>query len=409
MSARMPLVEVEIESMAYGGSAVGKVGGQVIFVPYTLPGEIITARITQTRGKVAFAQGVELLAVSEDRVFPQCDHFGMGRCGSCQWQHIAYPAQLLLKQDVLADQLERIGGVEDAPIAPVIASPSIYGYRHHLTFKIAPDGKLGLDGTQGEVYPLDVCAVLHPELADGLALLDLETLGLSKIGLWHGENGGMLVIHSAEEDAPELEINLPMSVNLVLPDELPLNLAGDTHVIYTVLGRVVRVTAGTSFRANVGLLPALVTHIQEQLASAKNILELYAGGGILSLFLAQHTNYLTLVESYPPAATDAEFNLAPYEHVDIIEGLVEDVLEEIDGAEYDAVLVNPPDGGMSKEALDGVVALNIPTLLYVSADVPSMARDTKRLLQHGYRLQQVQPFDFAPHTSLIETVALFVR
>ncbi|MGV2433469.1 MAG UNVERIFIED_CONTAM: hypothetical protein LVT10_00025 [Anaerolineae bacterium] len=149
--------------------------------------------------------------------------------------------------------------------------------RHHLTFKIAPDGKLGLDGTQGEVYPLDVCAVLHPDLADGLALLDLETLGLSKIGLWHGENGGMLVIHSAEEDAPELEINLPMSVNLVLPDELPLNLAGDTHVIYTVLERVVRVTAGTSFRANVGLLPALVTHIQEQLASAKNILELYAG------------------------------------------------------------------------------------------------------------------------------------
>ena len=409
MRQSAPLVEVEIESMAYGGSAIGKVGGQIIFVPYTLPGEVITARITETRGKVAFAQGVELLSVSEDRVYPECDHFGMGRCGGCQWQHIAYPAQLLLKQDVLADQLERIGGIEDAPLSPVIPSPQVYGYRHHLTFKIAPDGKLGLDGTQGEVYPLDVCAVLHPDLADGLAQLDLETLGLSKIGLWHGENGAMLVIHSAEEDAPELEIDLPMSVNLVLPDDLPLNLAGDTHVIYTVLGRAVRVTAGTAFRANVGLLPLLVEHVQQQLASAKSILELYGGGGIFSLFLADHTDYLTLVESHPPAATDAEFNLSGYEHVDIIEGEVEDVLEEIDGSEYDAVLVNPPDGGMSKEALDGVVALQIPVLVYVSGDVPSMARDTKRLLQHGYRLQQVQPFDFAPHTSLIETVSVFVR
>ncbi|MGV2433470.1 MAG UNVERIFIED_CONTAM: hypothetical protein LVT10_00030 [Anaerolineae bacterium] len=123
----MPLVEVEIESMAYGGSAVGKVGGRSSLCPTPSPARSSPPASPRRAEKLAFAQGVELLAVSEDRVFPQCDHFGMGRCGSCQWQHIADPAQSLLKQDVLADQLERIGGVEDAPIAPVIASPSIYG------------------------------------------------------------------------------------------------------------------------------------------------------------------------------------------------------------------------------------------------------------------------------------------
>ncbi|MCA9914735.1 MAG: hypothetical protein KC496_15385, partial [Anaerolineae bacterium] len=97
-------IELTLKGMANGGYALGTQHRRTFLVPYTIPGETITARPTEKRGNVEFAQGVQLLDASADRVMPQCPHFGPGRCWGCQWQHINYEAQLLLKQDVLADQ-----------------------------------------------------------------------------------------------------------------------------------------------------------------------------------------------------------------------------------------------------------------------------------------------------------------
>ena len=107
------LIEVELFGMAHGGSAIGRGGGKTVFIPYTLPGERVKARVTAEKGRVLFAEGVTLVEASSDRVYPECPHFGPGRCGRCQWQFIDYEAQLLLKQDVLTDQLGRVGGFDD--------------------------------------------------------------------------------------------------------------------------------------------------------------------------------------------------------------------------------------------------------------------------------------------------------
>ncbi|MBL8157322.1 MAG: TRAM domain-containing protein, partial [Anaerolineae bacterium] len=108
--------DLDLEAMAHGGSALGRFGQQTVFVPYTIPGERVHARVVAQKGRVLFAEGLTLLESSADRVYPACPHFGPGRCGRCHWQHIAYPAQLLLKQDVLADQLERIGGLTEVEV-----------------------------------------------------------------------------------------------------------------------------------------------------------------------------------------------------------------------------------------------------------------------------------------------------
>ncbi|MEO1442852.1 MAG: TRAM domain-containing protein, partial [Chloroflexota bacterium] len=99
-----PIIEVELETMANGGSALARHDGRVVFIPYTIPGEVVEAQIVQDRGRVAFAKGVRMLEPSADRVFPACQHFGAGKCAGCQWQHMNATAQLLIKQDVLADQ-----------------------------------------------------------------------------------------------------------------------------------------------------------------------------------------------------------------------------------------------------------------------------------------------------------------
>lgn len=408
-----PTVEVTLDAMANGGAALGRdADGRVIFIPYSIPGETVAAQITEERGRIAFARGVTLIAASADRVLPECEHFGPGRCGGCLWQHIQPDAQRLLKQDVLADQMERVGGfTEDVRIRPVIASPKLWHYNYQMVFTISADGLLGFTSTDGEtLVPIQNCEVLHPDLQDLYDQLDLDTqAAISRIRLVRGSDGEqMVVLTSREEEAPELELDIAASINLLLPDNAPINLAGSTHVSYRVLDKTYRVTAGSAFRANVEALPELVKAVLEALGDASSVLDLYAGVGLFGAFIAEKATYVTLVESYPPAATDADVNTDEYDHVDVIEGTVEDVLDAAE-AVYDAAVINPPGSGLSVEVIDQLAALNLGTLVYVSSDMATFARDAKRLVRHGYQLDYIQPVDLAPQTHFLEMVARFSR
>src|SRR5690606_31114713 len=166
-------IELELTAMAHGGKALGRADKRTVFVPYTIPGERVLARITQDKGRVAFAEGVRLLDASADRVYPRCPHFGPGRCGLCHWQHIDYDAQLLLKQDVLADQLARIGGFEDADVLPVIPSPQVWGYNYHMTMIAGENGQPGYPGVdEGRIILIEECHIIHPDLLELYDRLD---------------------------------------------------------------------------------------------------------------------------------------------------------------------------------------------------------------------------------------------
>ncbi|RMF77722.1 MAG: class I SAM-dependent RNA methyltransferase [Chloroflexi bacterium] len=403
--------ELELTAMAHGGSALGRHSGKTIFVPFTIPGEVITGRIVEDKGRVAFAEGITLLEASADRVFPACAHFGPGKCGRCQWQHIAYPAQLLLKQDVLADQLERIGGFSDVEIAPVIPSPRQWGYNHQITLQVQ-DGVPGFKRADGlGIHVIDECHIMHPALLELLQTLDLDFTALTQMTLRIGSDGVlMLIISTADDNAPELHTDLPLSINLLLSDNEPVNLIGDSHTRYTIAGRNFRVTAGSGFRANIAQLEALAAVVLEMLnlRGSESVLDLYAGVGFFSAFIAERTQLVTLIESYPPAVTDADENLVDYEHVDVIEGAVERVLPELDDS-YHAAVLDPPDNGLSTDAIDLLGASNLPRLVYVSSDPATLARDGKRLDAQGFHLEFVQPLDLAPHTYHIDSVALFIR
>ena len=402
-------IELELTAMAHGGSALGRHDRQTIFVPYTIPGERVLVRITQDRGRVAFAEGIRLIDASADRVYPRCPHFGPGRCGLCQWQHIDYPAQLLLKQDVLADQLARIGGFEDADVLPVIASPQEWGYNHHMTMVAGEDGQPGFAGTEEDrIILIDECHVMHPDLLALYESLDLQFDGLRRLRLQLGSDGSpMLILTMQDDNAPELHVDFPASVNMLLSDNEPVNLIGDSHSYFEVGGRRFRVTAGSEFRANVGQIARLAELVVDalDLAGTETVLDLYGGVGVFSAFLAERAGLVTMVESYPPAVTDAESNLDDLDNVDLIEGTVEDVLPDLEES-YDAAVLDPPGEGLSVEVVDALAARKIPRLVYVSSDPATLARDAKRLSQQGYRLRAVQPIDLAPQTYYLDSVAV---
>jgi 23S rRNA (uracil1939-C5)-methyltransferase len=410
------LIELELTTMAHGGSAIGRHEGRAIFVPYAIPGERITARITQDKGRFAYAEGVTLLEGSEARVLPHCPHFGPKRCGGCHWQHIDYAAQLSFKQQIVIDQLMRIGSIAAPNVLATLPSPLPWQYRTHVTLHVTPDGQVGFFGTDDQhIVPIQECHIIRPELQDLLERLDLEVLkgsNLSHMRLQVGTDGEerLIALSTLDDLPPSVEIDLPLSVSFLAEDDRPQALIGTGKVHYNIKGRTFQVTAGSFFQVNLALTEQLVDLVLARLAlqGTENVLDLYSGVGLFTAFLAERAASVTAIEGFPTAVDDADSNLSDLSNVTLIEGLVEDVLPELDET-FDAVVLDPPRGGMETTALDALAALTPAKIVYVSCDPATLARDAKRLLAKGYALQDVQPLDMFPQTYHIEAVATFVR
>ena len=398
--------------MAHGGSGIGRYRRRTVFVPFTIPGERVLVRPVSEQEHYIHAEGVRLLEASADRVYPACAPFGANGCVRCHWQHITYEAQLLLKQDVLADQLERVGRVKQVDIRPTIPSPLEWGYHYHMTFHVTPDGRLGLPGRDTKrIVTTHECQLLHPDLLALYETLDLELEGISRVRLQIDSGGAqMLILTVTEEAAPELEADFSASVNLILPDNEPVNLIGDSYSRYDIGGRSFRVTAGSYIRPNIPQLSNLTRAVEALLdvQPGEHVLDLYAGVGIFSAALAARAERVTLVESYPPAVTDADDNLSDFENIDVFEGGVENVLESLD-ERYDAAVIDPPSGGVPGRVVDELARLGVRRLVYVSDDPGTLAKDARRLARAGYRLASVQPIDLSPQTYYLDSAALFIN
>lgn len=396
------LIELTITDMAYGGQGIGRYAGKPVFVPFTLPGEEITARIVDDRGRLAFAEGVTALSISADRVLPRCPHFGVNRCSACHWQHIDYAAQLALKTDVVADQLSRIGWFEDAPVQLTLPSPQQWGYRHEAVL-YPVSGGFGFSSD----YAVEQCHVITPALLELLPRLDFDLPTLDRLILRDNGTGELMVTLSTQDDEPpSLETDLQASINFLLSDGEPANLIGGTHLVYSILGRAHRVTAGSYWRVNPAQIETLITVLRTWLDLKGNecILDLYAGTGILAAFLAPDANLITCVDNYPPAMTDAEENLSAFDHIDLIEGDAAAAIFSLE-ERYAIAVIDPPAEGMAVEVVDALEALLPPRIVYIGDEVPIMARDLKRLRdRYGYSLSALQPIDFEPQT--FKTVSL---
>ena len=255
-------------------------------------------------------------------------------------------------------------------------------------------------GWSAAIEHISECHVAHPDLIDLLGELDLDYDRAQKMTLRRGSDGHLMLIFEidAEED-PDLSTDLPLSVNLVLPDREPINLIGDSHSAFAIAGREIRVTAGSYLRGNISGVETLVAKVVDSMAltGEERLLDLYAGVGIFSTFLASQAALITLVESYPPAVNDADVNLAEFDNVEVVDGQVESVLADLSAEEerYDAALVDPPSSGLNEDVIGGLSRLSVGRIVYVSSDPASLARDSKPLFDAGFHLREIQPIDLS--------------
>ena len=411
-----PDLGLTLTGLSYGGEALGRdSGGRVVFVPFALPGERVQVRLLEQRRRWARARLMQVLQPSPAREVPRCRHFAA--CGGCHYQHMPYADQLLAKQSILREQLQRLGKVVDPPVEPCIPAASPWNARNQLQFHLDPAGRLGFighpqaEGGDRQVLPIQECHLPEPALSDLWPRLQLEAIpGLERVGLRAGRDGqAMLILHGGGPPQVELDLDLPLSMVWLSPGGLEV-LAGSPHLTFEVLGREFRVSAPSFFQVQTGLAGELVRLVLEGLAVASGELayDLYAGVGLFSAFLAAAGARLAAVEESPWACEDFVHNLEAFEEVELYEATVEEALAGLPGSPQ-AVVVDPPRAGLAPAVVDGLIGLAPPRLVYVSCDPATLARDAARLQAGGFRLERAIPIDLFPQTFHIEAVTHWRR
>jgi 23S rRNA (uracil1939-C5)-methyltransferase len=400
--------DIQLEKLVYGGDAMGRLpDGRAVFVPFGLPGEQVRIRLVEEKKNFARGELLEILEPSPERIAAKCKHFG--ECGGCHYQNLSYGAQLKAKTEIVRDQLQRIAKIKDPPVQPMIESPNPWNYRNHVQFHLTADGKLGyVDAKRKSILSITECYLPEASISELWPQLEFEPdAPFERVSLRTGTDDDlMLILESDELEAPELELEAGISVVHLTGDDA-LVMAGEDHIFMQVLERGFRVSAGSFFQVNMPMAEKMVAHLLDKLPlPAKTILDVYCGVGLFSAFLASQCERLIGIESSSPACEDYTVNLDEFDHVELYEGVAEDVIPHLE-AEQPIVLVDPPRVGVDKRALDGIRQLAPGSIAYVSCDPSTLARDAARLIAGGYRLVDVTPFDLFPQTYHIESISLF--
>jgi 23S rRNA (uracil1939-C5)-methyltransferase len=321
-----------------------------------------------------------------------------------------YNHQLKAKEQILADQLSRIGGIPNPPVKPIVPSPHEWYYRNNVQFHLNPEGRLGYQAAASH----QVVAIQECHLPDGYInnlwpQLDFEPIpGLERVGLRLGvEEDILLVFEGQEPNPPEFFVDFPLSAVYLSPFG-EIVLSGEGGIRVTILGRSFQVSAASFFQVNPPQAENMVRHLLDHLPLKPNstLLDVYCGVGLFSAFFASRVSQVIGIELSPSACQDFAVNLDEFENVSLYQGAAEEILPSLD-IHPDAVIVDPPRAGLERHALDALIRLQPHHLAYVSCDPSTLARDAKRLITAGYRLVESTPFDLFPQTMHIESISLF--
>jgi 23S rRNA (uracil1939-C5)-methyltransferase len=443
-------LELEIDSLAYGGNGVARLNGFVVFVRRGLPGDRVRARVTKVKRNHAEALATEVLAPGPSRVDAPCAHYPA--CGGCRFQDLAYETQLAAKEAQVADALRRIGGIAEPPLEPILAAESPFHYRNKLeySFTQTPSGPaLGFHkaGRWDEVLEIARCwlttdlgnairdAVRDWAREEGLVAYDqAEQMGyLRHLVVREGRNTGqaLVLLVTAPGELPDPDyfvetlrafpevrsIHWAVNDRVAEVTNLPSKLLWGEEAIEEELGGLrFRIRPNAFLQTNTAMAERLYALAREYagLTGDETVYDLYCGIGTIGLSMARSALTVWGIEvseeSVACALENAELN--GIANAAFFAGNVGQVVEELleRSGPPDVVVVDPPRAGLAGKALRRLGRLGAPRLVYVSCNPTTLAGDVKALrAEYGYELRRVTPVDMFPHTPHVESVALLTR
>lgn len=462
-------IELEIESLAFGGRGIARVNGYVIFVEDALPGQKVVAKIAKKKSAYAEARTRAVLAPSPHEVEPRCPHFA--ECGGCRFQHLDYDMQLAFKQQQIVDSLERIGGFHAPQVENVLPSPDRYYYRNKMEFSFGrqrwvtqneirqdalvkpKDFALGLHvkGRFDKILDLDTCFLQSPLSAEILNEVKNRSRESGVPAYSTADHSGYwrhLVIregkHTGETMVNIVTARLQKFDAVVerLAQQLVQKFPAITTIVHTINsrkaqvaigeeervlfgpgtiqeelgGRTFQISASSFFQTNTRGADMLYRKVAAfaDLHGHEIVFDLYSGAGTIAISLADRAGEVIGYEIVEKAVEDARKNcqLNGVENCSFVAADLKESLKrqaETKSVQPAVVVIDPPRAGMHGDVLQQVLQLGADRVVYVSCNPTTFARDSYYLCQTQYDLQTVQPVDMFPMTSHIEMVGLLTK
>jgi len=433
---RGELLEVEIDSLAFGGRGVARAGGYVVFVAGGLPGDRVRAEVTKSKRRFAEARAVELLRPAADRVAERCVHGGEP-CPGAPWQGLPYELQLSHKRDQVDEALRRIGGLDGFELEEIAPAVEEWRYRNKLEYSFGrSDGEtiLGFHerGRWDRIVAVEDC-LLASERGNAarnevLAWARRESVPayerrertgvLRNLTVREGRRTGQLQTRLVT--APARFPKPPVDLHTVIEGD-----SGGTSGPTGALGRErlaeelgdlrFEMSHDAFFQTNTEMAEQLYAVAGEYagLSGGERVFDLYCGIGTIGLTLASRAGEVWGLEIVPEAIADAEQNAerngignAHFRTASARTG-VRPLLEE--AGRPDVVVLDPPRAGLSQKIVRRVLECEAKRIVYVSCNPTTLAPNAAQLVEAGYRLRRVKPVDMFPQTPHIECVALLER
>jgi len=386
-------IEVDVESVAHGGSCVARHDGRVVFVRGTIPGERVRARVVAAprHGRFARAETEEVLVASPDRVSPPCRY--AGACGGCDWQHIRLERQRLLKADVVREQLTRLAHEpsdrwRDLEVRPVPGDRDGLGWRTRMRFAVDAQGTAGLHAHHShDIVPIARCLI---------ASSGVDDLGVTRRS-WDGA-------------AEVLAVSSNCGDRVALPDPR----AGQAWIREEAAGRTWKLDATAFWQVHPGAPDILVDVVRRGLRprAGEHLIDLYSGAGLFAGALSADVGadgQVDAVESDEVAVRSARRSLHDCPTVRLHHDRVDRWLSTRGPAPCDLIVLDPPRSGAGRDVMTALLAMNPRAVAYVACDPASLARDIATAKESGWFVESLGCWDLFPMTHHVECVAVLTR
>ena len=454
-------VELYIESIAFGAKGIARINDFVIFVREALPGQTVRALIIKK--KAAFAEAIirEIIKESPDHVEAPCPYFA--DCGGCKFQNLNYKKQLDIKTEQVKEVYMHLAKMPDIPILPALAAPEIFAYRNKMDFSTgvsrwllkendpgsAEDYAIGLHapGRFDKILDIDAC-LLQDEKRNEIfreirhwAQENKITLNnprdytgfLRSVIIRKGEHSGEVMVNLVTRyEDKKLCQPLVESLNAKFPEvtsivnnitdskgdhsigEREVLLYGDSVIHDSLNDLQYEISANAFFQTNTKGAEQLYNTVVEfaDLKSDMVVWDFYSGAGSISLYIAdkvkQVIGFEVIRDAVKNAKKNAKRNKVPHceffeANLDTFLQTNQELIASLD--QPDLAIVDPPRAGLNPKFVKQLIALKPPSIVYVSCNPTTQARDLQLLVEAGYEVEKIQPVDMFPHTAHIETVA----
>lgn len=434
------IVELEITDVAYEGKGVGKKNRFVYFIHKTMTGDRVRVRTTKRRKN--FSEGIvqDIINPAPDRIEPPCQYYT--HCGGCHYMHIPYTRQLEIKREHVIRSFERIAGLKAPPVESTVASKRTFDYRNRSVFHVKGKDCMGFVSLEkNSVLNIDECLVCKERINLILKVLKKfikkrlpKEKTVNHVSMRVSDDPEMSSIifgvdssirdnidplikalHNINEDVSVHESITPIDSNMTFSESVN-TLHGLERISFDMLGFKFQVSPLSFFQINPFQAQKLAGAVMETCLDdlkGKRLLDLYCGVGLFSLPAAKLAAEVQSVDSSRTAISDAiinkEFN--KINNVNFVDGKASQITQKLagKGQSFDTAIIDPPRGGAAGGMLRNLGRLNVETVIYVSCNPATLARDAKFLKRNGYSLKRCTPFDMFPQTYHIETLSVFER